>query len=152
MSSVTKFGAPWRPPRAAANVLRARASRFGLTLCKSLDDTESIVSAIGADLWMTALSARTLDNPSRYGTPAVVALSAVLSRSAGTPRPMLQVPSDSLLWAPDEVVIQCDVYLDVIYSLNMSPEDILTRVSSDLTYGASDHRLATAATAVWDII
>jgi hypothetical protein len=152
MSSTTKFGAPWRPPRAAANVLRARASRFGLTLCRSLDDIESLTAAIGADLWMTALDARTLDNPSRYGTPAVVSLSAVLSRAAGTPRPHLDAPSDSLLWAPDEVVLRCDLYLDVLYGMNIDTEQVLSRVSSDLSYGSSDHRLATASAAVWDII
>jgi hypothetical protein len=151
MSSITKFGAPWRPPRAASNVLRARASRFGLTLCGPLDDVEALASAVGADLWMTALSARTLDNPSRYGTPGVIALSAVLSRASGTPRPLIQAPSDSLLWAPDDVVLRLDTYLDVIYSLNMSPESVLTKVSSDLSYGSSDHRLATAATAAWDV-
>jgi hypothetical protein len=100
---------------------------------------------------MTALSARTLDNPSRYGTPGVIALSAVLSRASGTPRPLIQAPSDSLLWAPDDVVLRLDTYLDVIYSLDMSPESVLTKVSSDLSYGSSDHRLATAATAAWDV-
>ena len=150
MEDFTRYGAAWHPLRTPVGVLRARASRLGSTLQADVGDVDALASAIGADLWMVALSADSLSNPARYGTPAVRALAAVLARSAGIPR----VSADSIVvnqWATDEMLLRCEHYVAHIGRYDLSVAEVLGRVVADLWQGSADRRIQSAVAALLSV-
>lgn len=139
----TRFGAPWFPPRAAAAVLRARSLRYSIANLTEVSDENAAASVIGADMWMLATRANTLDNPMRYGTPAVLALTASLARSAGWPR---QAPASMLstAWPTDEMLIAAESYEQWLIELDLPVGLVFSLAIEDLEHGSSDTRLAQA--------
>lgn len=139
----TRFGAPWFPARAAAAVLRARSLRYSISNLTEVSDEDAAASVIGTDMWMLATRANTLDNPMRYGTAAVLALTASLARSAGWPR---QAPASTLstAWPTDEMLIAAESYEQWLIELDLPVGLVFSLAIEDLEHGSSDPRLAQA--------
>lgn len=128
-------------------MLRARASRYSGMALSEVSDMDAAAAVIGVDMWMLAVGARTLDNPARFGTPAVMALSASLARAAGWPRKIPSAPL-SPSWPTDEQLVAADQYEVWLAETNLPVGLVLSLSLSDLSHGATDPRLAAAVEAL----
>lgn len=145
MTSATKYGADWGNPRQAANVLRARATRFGLVV-GDVSDVDAAAAALGAEAWMRAVGADSLDVPGRHGDSATRALAAILQRAAGCGDlgPVDTVAADaddSHLAAAADWVRQLELWGTPVTGVYL-------RVAYDLAAGGDDPRLASMAAAL----
>lgn len=146
-ASVTRFGAPWSTPRVAAAVLRARAQRFGDSRLTGVSDIDAAASVIGVDMWMLAVGATSLDTPARYGTSAVLALSALLARAAGWAKSPMSALSPQG-WPTDAMLTAAEDYEEWVASVDLPLAQVFASAVADLERGAADPRLARAAQAL----
>jgi hypothetical protein len=146
-TAVTRFGAPWSAPRTAVAVLRARAQRFGDSRLTGVSEIDAAAAVVGVDMWMLAVGATSLDNPARYGTSAVLALSALLARAAG----WAKSPTQTLApqgWPTDSMLSAAEDYEEWVASVDLPLTQVFARSVADLERGAADPRLARAAQAL----
>jgi hypothetical protein len=128
-------------------VLRARAQRFGDSRLTEVSEVDAAAAVIGADMWMLAVGATSLDTPARYGTSAVLALSASLSRAAG----WAKAPQAALApqgWPTDNMLAAAETYEEWVASSDLPLVQVFASAVADLERGAADPRLARAAQAL----
>lgn len=143
--TLTSFGAPFADPARAAALLRAHASRHGVSLAP-VSPEDAAAAAAGAHVLLVAVSAPSLDVV--RGGPAAAAAAACLARAAGqastpcgevsaTERPrgrVLEAVGQAAAW---------------VRSLGLD-RAVLTVAGADLAAGGADPRIASAAAALWE--
>jgi hypothetical protein len=142
---VTLFGSSWGSPLQSVSVLRARAARFGCSL-RDLTEVDAATAVVGAEVWMAAVGAVSLDSPARSGPAAVHALAAVLRRASGSSSTgnVDAIAAD----ASDEhliVAAQCVRWLE---TCNVDPAQVLCSAAYDLSAGGNDQRISSGVAAL----
>lgn len=148
--TATRFGSPWSPLRATVAVLRARATRYGYPLGIGVDDIDAAAAVVATDMWMAVLKATSLENPARYGTPAVRSLAAAIARAAGFPQRPEVLPHNAVSWPTDEILKTVDEYMIWVESLGLPREAVFLKAAGDLSHGSLDTRLLGAAQVLHD--
>ena len=141
---VTAFGSLRHNPTSAAALLRARAAAAGASL-KDAEKVDLVASTIGAECWMFAVNASSLNQPVRHGVSAVAALAAILARAAGSAEVQECPPLDAA--ELDTRKIQ-QVEQLVIWVNNMVPgsvHEVFRRAAADLSAGMQDSRFEAMA-------
>jgi hypothetical protein len=143
-SVVTAFGSSRRSPIAAAALLRATAAAAGAGL-RDASDVDLVAATIAAECWMSALNAKSLAQPVRYGTPAVAALAALLARAAGIAE-VQECPALAAAEQDVDKIRQVEMLGGwAVQLLGVEAPEVLRRAAADLSAGSLDFRLEAMA-------
>lgn len=105
----TRFGSQLSGVRQAAGVLRAMAVRHNLVV-QEADAVDLAAAVVGADAWMFATGAESLEQPGRFGRRATSVLTRVLLRASGVAPPGRQGPLVEMSCDDEAVLVQVDEY------------------------------------------
>ena len=137
----TRFGAPSRPPDAAAAVLRARAARSGVGL-RPAPPVDLLAAAVVADALVAVLGRAAFDSPAMLDSAGTSVLAAALARASGYPSMVIEVPLEDCAASTAMLRLAEQHRIWAGELCPDAPGQVLLRAGSDLYAAGPGHPLS----------